>query len=225
MTEIHIVGGLVALLAGAIALVAAKGRTLHRRSGTIFVAAMLAMTTSAAVLALFFNPNRVNVVAAMITFYLVCTALLTVKRNVSDTRWLIAAFAVLALVVGLRALSLGFEALGNPEQLLDGIPAPPIFMFAIVGIAAAAFDVRLLLAGSIKGPQRLVRHLWRMTYAMWIATTSLFLGQQQIFPAPLRNTFFLAIPVLAVMAMLFYWLARVLIKKGRAVPPQAVAGR
>lgn len=225
MSELHIVAGLVALLAGAIALVAAKGRMLHRKSGTVFVAAMLTMTTSAAVLAMFFNPNRVNVVAAMITFYLVCTALLTVKRNVRDSRWLIAAFASLAFVVGLRALFLGLEALDNPNQLLDGIPAPPILMFAIVGIVAAALDARLLLAGSIKGPQRLVRHLWRMTYAMWIATTSFFLGQQQLFPAPLRDTFILAIPVLAVTVMLVYWLARVLIRKGRAVPPQARAGQ
>ena len=225
MTEIHIVAGLLALLAGGTALAAAKGRTLHRKSGMVFVAATLVMTTSAAVLALFFHPNRVNVVAALITLYLVCTSLLTVKRKVEDVRWLIAGFAILALAVGLRALFLGFEALDNPGSILDQVPAPPIFMFAIVGLTAAALDARLLLAGSIQGAQRLVRHLWRMTFAMWIATMSFFLGQAKIFPEPLRKIYLLAIPVLLVTVILIYWLARVLIKKGRAVPPQAIAGR
>ena len=225
MTEIHIVAGLLALLAGAVALAAAKGRTLHRKSGMVFAVAMLVMTTSATVLALFFSPNRVNVVAALITLYLVCTALLVVKRKVEDVRWLIAGFAVLALAVGLRALLLGFEALGNPGNTLDQVPAPPIFMFAIVGLTGAALDARLLLAGSIQGSQRLVRHLWRMTFAMWIATMSFFLGQAKVFPEPLRKIYLLAIPVLLVTVILIYWLARVLIKKGSAVPPHVLAGR
>lgn len=56
-----------------------------------------------------------------------------------------------------------------------------------------------------------------MTYAMWIATTSFFLGQADEFPEPLRKLWLLAIPVVIVTVLLFYWLGRVLIKRERAV--------
>jgi uncharacterized membrane protein len=217
MTEIHIVAGLLALLAGAVALAARKGSKLHRKSGLVFTGAMIVLTTSAVVLALFFTPNRVNVVAGLLTLYLVCTALLTVKREVGEMRGVTAALAVLAFVVGLRALMLGLEALGNPNHVVDQVPAPPLFMFMTVGITGALLDARLLWAGRIAGAHRLARHLWRMTFAMWIATMSFFLGQAKVFPELLRKTYLLMIPVLIVAIMLFYWLARVLIKKERAI--------
>lgn len=217
MIEVHIVAGLLALLAGGVALFSPKGQTLHRKSGIVFVGAMIVMTMSAALIALFLLPNRVNVVAALLTLYLVCTSLLTVKQKVMEVRWITTGFAVLALAVGLRALMLGLEALGNPGQLIDKVPAQPLFLFAFIGILGALLDARLLRAGSIQGGHRLARHLWRMTFALWIATASFFLGQAKVFPDPLRKIYLLMIPVLIVALMLFYWLGRVAIKKARAV--------
>ena len=217
MTEIHIVAGLLALLTGGVALGARKGSTLHRKSGLVFVGAMIALTISAFVIALYFKPNRVNAVAALLTFYLVCTAFLTVRRKVEEMRGIVIAFALLAFAVGVRALMLGLEALGNPGNIIDQVPAQPLFMFATVGVMGALLDIRLLWAGAIQGHHRLARHLWRMTFAMWIATMSFFLGQAKVFPDPLRKSYLLLIPVLLVTVMLIYWLARVLIKKERAI--------
>ena len=217
MTEIHIVAGLLALLAGGVALGAAKGAALHRKSGLVFVGAMIALTTSAFVLAFVFKPNRVNVVAALLTFYLVCTAFLTVRRKVEEMRGLTIAFALLAFAAGLRALMLGLDALGNQGSIIDQFPAQPLFLFAFVGILGSLLDARLLWAGAIQGAHRLARHLWRMTFAMWVATSSFFLGQAKVFPDPLRKVYLLMIPVLIVAVMFFYWLGRVAIKKARAV--------
>ena len=44
---VHIAAGTLALLAGLVALSAAKGGTIHRRSGAIFVLAMLTMAAAA----------------------------------------------------------------------------------------------------------------------------------------------------------------------------------
>ena len=217
MKWIHITAGLLALAAGAVALAATKGSRLHRRSGMVFVAAMLVMTSSAAVIAAFLIPNRVNVVAAILTFYLVCTSLLTVRRPVAAIRSIIAAFGLVALVTGLHAIGLALEALADPGGLVDKIPAGPLFMFATVGLIGAGLDARLLWAGRIAGAHRLARHLWRMTFAMWIATTSFFLGQATLFPEPVRKSGLLAIPVLLVTLLLVYWLARVLVKRERAI--------
>jgi uncharacterized membrane protein len=218
MREIHIIAGLLSLLAGFVALGAAKGQPLHRKAGLVFVAAMVTMTSSAWVIAMYFSPNRGNVIAAMLTFYMVSTAFITVKYRVAEVRTPTAALMVLGLACGALGLGRGFEALASPRGTLDGIPAAPIFMFAAMGLLGAALDARLLWVGHIEGPHRLARHLWRMTYAMWIATTSAFLGQSKFFPDPVRKIWFLAIPVLIVTVLLFYWLARVLIKRERALP-------
>lgn len=221
MRLIHFVAGLLALLAGAVALAAAKGSPPHRRSGRVFVVAMLAMTTTAAVIAAFLRPNVVNVTAALLTLYLVCTALLTVRPDLRHARALQVGLMGVALVAGLLGCTLGLDALGSASGNVDGIPAPPLLMFGTVGLAGFALDARLLRAGGIQGPHRLARHLWRMTFAMWIATSSFFLGQAKVFPEPLRNFALLAIPVLVVTVLLFYWLAKVLLplrRRGAATP-------
>ncbi len=218
---IHIIAGLLSLVAGAVALSAAKGSTLHRRSGTVFAIAMLTMTSSAVIIAAFLRPNQINVVAGTLTFYLVCTGLLTVKRSVEQSRALVAAFMLIAFAGSAYAFTLGLQALNSPKGTLDGIPAPPLFMFGVVGLAGALLDARLLRAGSIRGAHRLARHLWRMGFAMFVATASFFLGQAKMFPDALRIPAMLALPVLLVIFTTGYWLVRVFMKRRSALPATA----
>lgn len=217
MKWIHIIAGLLALAAGAVALYAAKGSPLHRRSGAVFAGAMLVLTSTAVFMATFLSPNRGNVVAGVLTFYLVSTSLLTVRRSVAQSRRLVAGFMLVAFAAGAYAVGLGIEAARSATGTVDRIPAAPLFMFAVVGLLAASLDARMLLAGHIEGAHRLARHLWRMGFAMWIATASFFLGQAKFFPAPIRQSGVLAIPVLLVAGALVYWLVRVLVKRRRAV--------
>jgi uncharacterized membrane protein len=213
MKELHIIAGLLALAAGFIALFASKGAPLHRRSGMVFVVAMLTMTGSAVIIALFLRPNRVNATAAMLTGYLVATAWLTVRRPVSQYRGLLICLMLLALANSGNALRLALEAINLPGRRIDGIPSQPLFMFCAVGLAAALLDARLLWKGAIEGRHRLARHLWRMTYALWIAAASFFLGQAKFFPSPLRQSGVLAAPVILVALFLVYWLVRTLRKR------------
>jgi len=209
MKAIHIIAGLLALVAGAVALYATKGSPLHRRSGWMFAVAMATMTTTAAVIAQFFSPNRVNVVAAVLTFYLVATGVLAVRRSVPQMRALATGLMLVAVAVGVHALALGVEAVSSTTHRVDGIPAPPLFMFGSVALLAAFGDLRMLRAGRIEGARRLARHLWRMSYAMWIATTSAFLGQAKFIPEPLRKLPLLVAPVLLVLVVMVYWLVKV----------------
>ncbi len=209
MKAIHIIAGLLALVAGAVALYATKGSPLHRRSGWMFAVAMATMTTTAAVIAQFFSPNRVNVVAAVLTFYLVATGVLAVRRTVPQMRALATGLMLVAVSVGAYALTLGAEAVSSTTHRVDGIPAPPLFMFGTVALLAAFGDLRMLHAGRIEGARRLARHLWRMSYAMWIATTSAFLGQAKFIPEPLRKLPLLVVPVLLVLVVMVYWLVKV----------------
>ena len=217
MKFIHIVAGLLALIAGAIALYATKGSWLHRKSGLLFVAAMLVMSSLGAEMAAFGSkPNRVSVVAGVLTFYLVSTALLTVRRTVEQARTVLTALMLVALTAGAYGLQVGIEGLHSTDGHVDGLPVQPLLMFSGIALLCALLDMRLLWARSIEGAHRIARHLWRMTFAMWIATTSFFLGQAKFFPQPLRKTGLLTIPVVLVLGLMFYWLARVLIFKRRA---------
>src|SRR5688572_9090152 len=118
MKLIHIVAGLLALMSGAIALFAAKGSPLHRKAGTVFVAAMLVMSSTGAMMAIFIKPNPVNVMAGSMTFYLVGTAWLTVKRRVDQMRGITTGFMFAALSLSAWAFSLAFRALASPDGMV-----------------------------------------------------------------------------------------------------------
>src|SRR5215510_2410818 len=83
----HVLAGVLSIVSGFVALHAVKGAAVHRRSGLIFVCAMLALSGSGALMAVALRPNMGNVMAGVLTFYLVLTALLTVRRPAVGSRW------------------------------------------------------------------------------------------------------------------------------------------
>lgn len=121
---------------------------------------------------------------------------------------------LVALAVGLTSLVFGFEALASPDgKGRDGMPPFPFFMFGVVGTMAAVLDMRMIRSKGLKGASRLARHLWRMSFALFIAALSFFLGQADEFPEAIRIFPLLALPVLAVQITMVYWLWRVLARR------------
>lgn len=210
LVPLHVVAGLIGLVSGYIALCALKGAKLHRKSGTIFVYAMLVMSTTGAVIAAF-SSKMLSVIAGALTFYLVLTALLTVRRSAVGAHWLVVGAMLMALIVGIAGVHLGLEGLHSATGKIDGQPATVAIVFGSVALIAALLDLRMLLARGINGAHRLARHLWRMCFALLLAAASFFLGQAQIFPEPIRNFALLAAPVVMVLLFMLYWLARVLL--------------
>lgn len=210
----HVVAGGLGLVSGYVALYSSKGAPLHRRSGLVFSAVMLAMTVSGAFIALAESAApAINVPAALVTAYLVVTGLTAVRpAPAALAPWLARGAMLVALVVGLVALGFGVEAvvLGRGR---DGMPAFPFFLFGVVGLLGATGDLRLLRSGDLRGAARLTRHLWRMTFALLVAAMSFFLGQADELPAAIRRPPLLALPVLAVLATLLYWLWRVRVRR------------
>ncbi|RPJ22485.1 MAG: hypothetical protein EHM33_23390 [Chloroflexi bacterium] len=168
MILLHIIGGLVGLTSGAVALSARKGAKLHRKSGMIFVYAMLVLSASGALMAAL-KPERISVIAGMLTFYLVTTALLTVRRPVQGSRWMDISAMWFALMIGILSITFGLQALSSPTGEIDGFPPALGFIFSTVILLAALGDARMLLAQGIQGAQRIARHLWRMCFALFIA--------------------------------------------------------
>lgn len=212
LLPLHVIAGGVALVAGAVALGASKGSGLHRSGGLVFVASMLVMSGSGAILAAW-QSKPLSVIAGSLTFYLVSTAVLTVRRPAAAARWLEAGAMLAALLVGASGIQLGLEGMRSTAGEIDGEPAEVAIVFGTIALLAAMLDLRMLLAGGINGPHRLARHLWRMCFALFLATASFFLGQAQVFPAPVRHIAVLGTPVLLVLLLMLYWLARVLFAK------------
>lgn len=186
----HIAAGMIGLLVGFVALAAAKGRTVHRRTGIAFVSAMVAMGLSAAVLG--------NVTGGLLATYLVVTGLTTVHPPRPSLRWIEPAGAALAVAVGSVTISRGAATVAAGAFVREGVPVPMLFFMGSVALAAGLADAWLLLRGVVPaGRSRLVRHLWRMCFALFIASGSFFLGQADQIPARLR-----VYPVLALLALL-----------------------
>lgn len=113
------------------------------------------------------------------------------------------------------------SVLQHPSHRADGVPAEPLILFATVALIGVLGDLRELRAPTGDRIVRLSRHLWRMTFALWIATTSLFLGQMRFFPEVLRSPPLLALPVLWVAGTLVYWLLRMARQRWRSLAPEA----
>jgi hypothetical protein len=91
----------------------------------------------------------------------------------------------------------------------DGVPVGMHFFMGSVMLLAAAGDIRMLVRGGVFGAKRIVRHLWRMCFGLFVATGSFFLGQQQVFSAWLRKANVLFVPALLPLVLLIFWLFRV----------------
>ena len=217
MLSLHIAGGLLGILAGALALSSPKGRSWHRRAGWVFVLAMLAMALTAVSIATWWRPNPGNIIAGSLTAYLVLSGLMTVRPPRSAVRaWQLGSCLWVA-AVAFAAIALAGAASSRPGRQIDGIPFEALIMFAIVAGLAAFGDLRLLLGRQLAPAQRLRRHLWRMGYALWVATTSLFLGQARQFPESWRESGLLNLPILLLVVLLaFEWW-----RAGRGKRPQS----
>ena len=204
LLPIHVAAGALAIVLGGVALVVRKGGTIHRRSGLLFVYAMIVLGTSAAMLG--------NVVGGLMTVYFVGTALTTVRPVSRWTRGIDLAALSIAATVALLGILAGVKAFNSPRGSLDGVPFAMHFVLATVLILAAAGDVRIMRFGIPRGGPRLARHLWRMCFALFIAAGSFFSIRERVakvLPEAFTTAPMRMLPILLVFGAMFYWLWRV----------------
>jgi uncharacterized membrane protein len=201
LVPFHVLAGTIAIVAGFIALYSVKGLKLHRKSGMVFVVAMLVMSISGTVMAFGHPGTALNVPAGLVTAYLVITSLATVQPPSAGSRRREQAAMLAAFAIGAGALVVAMSGTVSAGM------AYPLVMFALVALFAGEGDRRMIRAGGLKGAPRLRRHLWRMCTALFIAAGSFFLGPARRIPEPLRAPAFKLIPIV-VLATMAYWLWR-----------------
>ena len=227
---IHICAGIIGILSGATALLVRKGSPLHRRAGKVFVISMLCMSASGGYRALI-KSELLNVLAGVFTFYLVATAWLTVMRKEEETGLVEFGLLLVALAAGTSGWILGWEAANSPTGLKAGDSAVPYFILGSLLLSSAAGDIRVIIRGGITGAQRLARHLWRMSFALFIAAGSFFLGtasdpaqrryglRARLFTEAIRKTHLPELPVIIIALLMIFWLWRVLFTNAYKKPP------
>jgi hypothetical protein len=198
---IHIAGGMVALVSGAVAVAARKGGAGHTSAGTWFVVAMLVLGVTASILEPFRSPPG-SPIGGIIVCYFVATSWVTAHRRDGTTgKFEIVACAVVLGIAALMAWG-GFTGVTTPAG------PGPVFAFAGVCLLAGAGDLKVILRKKLAPAQRLSRHLWRMCFAFFIATGSFFLGQQDVLPKSVRGSPILFALAFAPFAVMAFWLVR-----------------
>jgi hypothetical protein len=203
----HICCGTMSVLAGFAAISVRKGSHRHRVVGNVFFISMLGLGLSGAYMGLL-KSQVTNVLGGVLTCYLVATAWATARRREGEPGVFDWIALLVALAVGTTEVIFGLQAAHSPTGLKYGYPVWPYAMFALVALLAAVGDVRMLVHRGVSGTPRLVRHLWRMCFAFFIASASIFLARPHLFPALLRKNVIPFLGVLPLILMLF-WLVRV----------------
>ena len=206
----HFGTGLIALVAGAIALAVAKGGRLHKQSGLVFALAMIATGLIASSIAYF--EKAPTFIGGIFTAYLIFTATATVKPAWSNRRLDI---ALMLLATGLAIFQYrnGIAVWSSPGHIREGVPGGMVFFLATVNALAAIGDMRMLYEGGLKGARRLARHLWRMCFGLFIATGSFFLGQMKFIPASVRFMPLIWVLAIGPLLLLVYWMWRVRMRR------------
>lgn len=208
LMAIHIAGGSVAILAGAVAMGARKGGPVHAHAGTWFFVSMLVLGVTASILSLLEEPPR-SMLAGILTCYFVLTSWVTARRRDGTTGTFEIVACVFALGGALLMAWSGYTAETSPTPVGRG----PVYALAVVFLLAGIGDLRAILRRRLTPPQRISRHLWRMCIAFFIATGSFFLGQQDVMPVAVRGSALLYLLGFAPLLLMPYWLARVRLGK------------
>lgn len=215
---LHIGGGTLGLIFGAIAIFAKKGATVHRIVGRVFVAAMFVSYLIGALVAPFLNEGqRPNFVAAILALTLLITGVLAAKRRNPAVGWVEYLGLLAALFVVVAGGVFMLQAASHPSGTVDGSPPQAFILFIAIGSVCVLEDLWLCIKGSITGATRLSRHLWRMCMSLFIASASFFLGQQKMLPSDFVDSFWLFVPVLFPLVAMLIWLVVVRLRNVRFV--------
>ena len=216
---LHLLMGTLAVISGAGALAAAKGRRPHRMAGNLFFGAMLLLIASG----LYFSVTRsilFTFFLSVMAFYLLSSGWATVMRREGKTERFELANCLFILLAGAAALGLGLTETICGAPLQDDVSSAAFFILAALAVLFGAQDVAVIRRGGCTGKHRIARHLWRMCLSLFIAVTIFFLGNNDVLPEVLRTPFFLTAPIVAVLALMVFWLVRVTFTNWYRTPSQ-----
>ena len=206
---IHISAGSVALVTGAIGLISKKGNLAHRQAGKLFVLSMVIMAIAGAFIA-YSSLVFISVLAGTLCLYLVLSGWMTVRKPNPKTPLQSRFILALGIAVLIFGMYLSFRAYNGMTDNIGDFKAPAFvyYLFTFFALLGVIGDIFVLFRGRVVGKYKIARHVWRMCIPFYIAATSLFDGQQDIFPLAWQGTFYLSLPSYLIMLTMLFWLLK-----------------
>lgn len=212
LMAIHGIVGTGIVISGVIALISTKGSNIHRKSGRFFALSLCVMA-AVIVTTAFLASHLVSTLGITFTAlacYLVLTSWATVRAPSATLDQFSYVAPIVAGAIGMIALYWGSMAALGYEEVDDDIPVAAYFVFSGLAFLSACGDVATILKGGAVGAQRLARHIWRMCFALYLFTATLFTGPGSVvFSEQIRGSWVFMMPELSVLALSLYWLTRV----------------
>ena len=197
--DLHFWIGCGAIIAGFAAFAARKGEGLHRKAGTLFVVCMGLLALSGFWLSLA-REILFTVFLSAISFHALITGWAAARRRSVLCRWISRLAPIASGLVVLGAVAGGMMAGASPDGALNGLPPAAFYFVGFVSAVLCGLDILYALMPAPTLRVRLTRHLWRMGFSFFLATGIFFFGNNHVLPEFLRTPWFLALPVLAVVA-------------------------
>jgi len=213
--DIHFWIGCGAIVSGFTAFASRKGDGLHRKAGTLFVISMGLLALSGLWLSLA-REILFTVFLSAITFHALITGWAAARNRALLSRWVSLSAPIASGLIVLGGAAGGMMASASPTGLLDDLPPAAFYVLAGVSAVLCGLDIFYARTPVPTRPARLTRHLWRMGFSFFLATGIFFFGNNHVLPEPLRTPWFLALPVLAVVAWTAFYVLRTRFSSTRA---------
>lgn len=212
---IHIVAGTLGLISGFIALASSKGSGLHRLAGKVYFQTMIIMSLTGMNMALR-SMIFITVLASALTIYLVYTSWLAVKIAYFKSLAFKVSSFVMGACVSFFGMCLSLRAYYGTTDMIHSfaVPAEVYYLFTGLALIATTADLVFIFQKKRQYKRRMLRHVWRMCVPLYIASSSFFVGQEQLFPDWLQGSYLLQIPQFTAILLMLYWVARIHIYKG-----------
>ena len=181
---VHVVFAGIGLITGAVALTLTKGSPFHRKSGYVFAVTMIIMAVPALVLS-YMAGKPFDVLSSLVTFYMVLTGLFSFRSISKMSSLALVGVAGLCLA---GYLTVEFRALVFDVRATDAPPGAGYIFATVLALAIWGDFKRLYSSESASHRKKKIRHLWRMNFALLIATGSFFGARPHLFPEWMQSS-------------------------------------
>jgi uncharacterized membrane protein len=200
---VHIVNGATGLIAGTINLIRRKGDVLHRRTGLIFVIAML-LTGSSAIVLSFLHPNHFLLIVGIFTIYMVSTGYRYIRLRLDQVDndpktldWLLTGLMGITGVV--------FIAFGAWQLYSKVIFGTVYLVFGLIGLLFVRSDLKNYRGKAEHRNYWLLAHLQRMVGAYIAALTAFLVVNSDNFPFAIPGYVYWLLPTAILTPLIFIW--------------------
>lgn len=203
----HILWGAIALFAGYAVIICNKGQTSHKYLGRTYVIAMLFLGLSGSYIAII-QKVPLSFLNGLVLCYFVLSALNTIWQPAKTINKIDKQLFTFVCLLLIGFVWYAYQAAIAPSGKLGGFGVPAYVVFGSVILGCAIADFRYIRMGGKHGKSRLIRHLWRMFFPLFMSTAAFFFGQAKHLPMALQRIEFLIVPVLFVILTAIYWVAK-----------------